>query len=145
MFPQITWIGCWAHILNLVGETWHREFKLAKQCFLLLNALFKKEINAGRKIRWVKFQKQNAESKSKMLVIANFTRWTSWIKASIYHKERLHLYRSFFEAEQDQVHENSNTREILTTLGTKYWDLKLELAFFPITENLYGILWSSLS
>ena len=64
-----------------------------------------------------------------MPVIANFTRWTSWIKASIYHKERLHLYKSFFEAERDQGHENSNTREILTILGTKYWELKLELAF----------------
>ena len=129
MFPQITWIRCWAHILNLVGDTWHHEFKLAKQRFLLLNALFEKQINARRKILWVNFQRQNAESKSKMHLIANFTRWTSWIKASIYHKERLHLYRSFFEAKQDQVHENSNTREILTTLGTKYWELNLELAF----------------
>ena len=64
-----------------------------------------------------------------MPVIANVTRWTSWIKASIYHKERLHLYKSFFEAEHDQVHENSNTREILTIFGTKYWELKLEFAF----------------
>ena len=111
------------------SETWHHEFKLAKQYLLLLNALFKKQINAGRKIRWVHFERQDAESKSKMPVIANFTRWTSWIKASICHKERLHLYKSFFEAEHDQGHENSNTREILTILGTKYWELKLELAF----------------
>ena len=95
----------------------------------MLNALSKKQINAGRKIRWVHFQRQNVESKSKIPFIANFTRWTSWTKASLYHKERLHLYKSFFEAEHDQGHENSNTREIVTILGTKYWELELELAF----------------
>ena len=78
---------CHSVDLNLVGETWHHDFKLAKQWLLLLNALFKKQINAERKIRWVHFQRQNAESKSKMPVIANFTRWTSWIKASITTKE----------------------------------------------------------
>ena len=70
-----------------------------------------------------------------MPVIANFTRWTSWIQASIYHKERLHLYKSFFEAEHDQGHENSNTREILTILGTKFWELILELAFASFYGN----------
>ena len=46
------------NILVRVGETWHHEFKLAKQCFLLLNALFKKQNKAGPKFAGFTFRGQ---------------------------------------------------------------------------------------
>ena len=49
LYPRMIWVGCWAHIIDLLGDTWQSHFSSSNEILKLLRQFFKKKIAAGRR------------------------------------------------------------------------------------------------
>ena len=126
IYPDITWVGCWAHIVDLCGDCWQGNFQLANRFCSLMRNFFKK-LAAGRRKRWAGFQRNNG-LKPTFAPTANFTRWTAWIKATIYHSNKIDLYPDFFLQELE-ISDCAYIQELFDIVTTRFTEIKLHLSF----------------
>ena len=101
VLPNSVHITCWAHVINLVGDTWVHisELKLVNTLVSLVKKAFK--FAGGRKRRYLDFLQQNAVLHPSLPPQPNLTRWTSWFEAVKYHAYHLEFYKGFFTLEEE--------------------------------------------
>ena len=130
LYPRMIWVGCWAHIIDLLGDTWQSHFSSSNEILKLLRQFFKKKIAAGRRKRWKQHLRNNAIENPKFPPTANFTRWSAWLKATQYHAKYASLYASFFETELN-VSKNENAQRLLTFFqdAGRFKDFEVEITF----------------
>ena len=129
MYPNMIWIGCWAHIIVLVGETWQNHFVLSKKILSNMRLFFKKKVAAGRKRRWYSHQLENGSGSPSHPPKTSFARWTSWMRATTHHGKKIDLYRDFIEKEVS-LSESSFNMELKSQLeGDLFIQLNSELSF----------------
>ena len=44
LYPKMIWVGCWAHIIDLIGDTWQKHFTLSTRVLGLLRQIFRKKV-----------------------------------------------------------------------------------------------------
>ena len=133
LYPKMHWIGCWPHIVDLCCNTWQPTFKYSRVLGLLKN-FFRKKVSAGRKQRWIIHQKLNAVQKPKLPPTPCFKRWTTWIKACMYHAEVIDLYSSFLENESS-ITESGTLKELKYIFNDVEEFIKLKVQLVFISEH----------
>ena len=128
MYPQLVWVGCWAHIVDLCGDCWQSHFKLSNKFCSLMKQFFKKKSSAGRKKRWISHLKNNGVVRPCLPPTANFTRWTSWLKITQYHAKYIEFYPAFIAAELD-IADAAYLSELQEKLSSSFEILRLHLTF----------------
>jgi hypothetical protein len=78
LMPQLKHNACFAHIFNLVGETWigYKNFKLLDSVVNLIKTTF--TYSSARKRRWVSHLSLNGYSNPTLPPLPVKTRWNSW-------------------------------------------------------------------
>lgn len=109
MYPDMLWVPCAAHFVNLCAGTWQTFFELTNKFLHLMRRLFKKKTTASRRRRWIEFLKRHGNQSPRQPPRPGFTRWTAWFTAVNY-------YLEFFEFIYDFVCEERET------CGTSYID-----------------------
>ena len=115
LLPNCVHITCNAHILNLVRETWRKNFPVVDRLVACFKAMFTH--SAARKQRYKEYigEKTDVEPEQVPLPpVPVLTRWNSWFYAVEHHAKYIGYYASFIEAELEQ----SATTNALTQLET---------------------------
>ena len=135
MYPQLVWVGCWAHIVDLCGDCWQHHFKLSNKFCSLMKFFFKKKSSAGRKKRWISHLKNNGVRPC-LPPTANFTRWTSWLKVTQYHAKMLPFPR--FCCCWLEIGNTTYVSVLQGKLSSGFEILKLHLTFLSeLVEKIY--------
>ena len=96
-------VTCWAHILNLVGETFRANFEIVDRFVAKMKKVFKN--SARRKVFYVNFLKEKGVKKPHTPPQPVITRWNSWFEAVVQHNE----YFKYYEEMMNEMAANENS------------------------------------
>lgn len=119
LFPNSLHITCMAHIMNLVGEAFRKPFVELNQFVMCFSQMF--FMAGSRKRRYLKYLVDRGLKKEQATMPPNpcGTRWNSWYRAVIYHKEHFSLYKDFIDNEYLASKCPPNSLEYLHKLFSK--------------------------
>ena len=125
LYPNAVHITCLAHIMNLVGESFRKPFKLLNDFMRSFSAVF---FRAGaRKRRYIDHLVAN-NVKPSVCPDPCGTRWGSWFHALLYHTTHIHLYPAFFSNEFALTKHPATSLEALQPNSTDYNFVKIQMA-----------------
>lgn len=131
LLPNCVHITCNAHIMNLVGETWRKDFPQVDR----LVASFKAILShcASRKQSYKNFLQQmtNATDAIPLPPVPVITRWGSWLATIEHHAKYVDFYPQFISMEVENSH-STNALEELSNL-IKHPEIIHDIKF--IAEN----------
>ena len=99
--PDTFHLGRWAHIIDLVGETWREHFTFAQKFMSITSIYFKRKVGTGRKRRFHLFQRQHGMASATFLPAVSTTRRSSWLRGCSYYKEKLNILPAFLLSEKN--------------------------------------------
>lgn len=97
VLPNAIHCTCNAHIINLVGEAWQKNFKSVNRFVALFKSIFTH--CSARKRRYKHFLALETGSEVSLPPSPVVTRWSSWFRAVIHHAKYIQFYKDFIANE----------------------------------------------
>ena len=100
LIPQLKHSTCFAHILNLVGETWieYKNFKFFDHVVSLIKTTF--TYSLARKRRWISFLSANGILNPLLPPLPVKTRWNSWYNFVFWLNKHFNFFIEFYQEEE---------------------------------------------
>ena len=100
LIPQLKHSTCFAHILNLVGETWieYKNFKFFDHVVSLIKTTF--TYSPARKRRWISFLSANGILNPLLPPLPVKTRWNSWYNFVFWLNKHFNFFIEFYQEEE---------------------------------------------
>jgi hypothetical protein len=135
LLPNCVHITCNAHIMNLVGETWRKNFPEVDRLVASFKSIFSH--CAARKQSYKNFMQQvTGTNEIPLPPVPVITRWGSWFATVEHHARYVDFYPQFIAFEVDNSHSTNALDELSRLL--KNQDVIRDVKF--IAENTKAII-----
>jgi len=112
VFPNCIHITCFAHIMNLVCETFRQPFKDVHKFGMKFKKIFAQP--GQRKARYLKHLRQTGAAVALQTLPPDpvATRWNSWYEAMAYHNDHIDYYSEFITGERKLVGQSASSEAL---------------------------------
>lgn len=135
LMPQIKHNTCFAHILNLVGDTWigYKNFKLLDSTISLIKTTF--IYSPARKRRWISFLSLKGDLDPTLPPLPVKTRWNSWFNFAFWICTHFTSLVDFYFKESEESRDSTAISELVKVFENRDNLFYLRFILFFITFN----------
>jgi len=129
--PKMRLIRCWAHLLDLISDTWQDApiFSKVHQVTAKFQSLMNK--SSPRKARYIQFLMDKKASSIKCMPTIVLSRWNTWFRAVEYLYYYIDYIKDFIKKEQETQDHSEIVSSLMELFSDQesYYEVKLLVAF----------------